>query len=258
MKKKSNSLTFFFGLASGLLVAFIIIPLAATLFSTTPIAVGKTLSDAESLQSIGLTFLAGIIATCLGVITGVPLAYMLARNRFPGKTLIEGVVNLPIVIPHTAAGVALLMVFGGKGILGRFLVPLGFLFTDHLAGIVVAMMFVSVPFLVNTSREAFALLDVEIERMALLDGASSWQVFFRITLPQAWRGVGAGAIMMWARGISEFGAVVILAYHPRIVPVLLYERFAGYGLYAILPLAAILILIALVVFLIFRLLLSRV
>ncbi len=142
----------------------------------------------------------------------------------------EALVNLPIVIPHTAAGVALLLVFGRRGLLGQWLAPLGVTFTDSFAGIVVGMGFVSLPFLVTMSREAFALIDEELERVALIDGASAWQAFRHVTLPQAWRGVLGGALMMWARGISEFGAVVILAYHPKIVPVLVYERFNGFGL----------------------------
>ncbi len=130
-----------------------------------------------------------------------------------------------MVIPHTAAGIALLMVFGSRGVLGKFLAPLGWLFTDTVSGIVVAMLFVGLPFLVNASREAFALVDVELEQAAYVEGASPWGAFYHVTLPIARRGVIAGLVMMWSRGISEYGAVVILAYHPKIAPVLIYERF---------------------------------
>ena len=118
------------------------------------------------------------------------------------------------------------------------------------------MMFVSLPYLVNASRDAFALVDEEMERVALIDGASAWQAFWLVTLPQAWRGVAGGTLMMWARGISEFGAVVILAYHPKIVPVLVYERFEGFGLKAALPVAVLLILAAVIVFGLLRWLLT--
>ena len=87
----------------------------------------------------------------------------------------------------------------------------------------------------------------------MTDGAGPWQAFWYVTLPQAWRGVVGGAVMMWARGISEFGAVVILAYHPKIVPVLVYERYEGFGLTAAEPIALILILVALIVFILLRL-----
>jgi molybdate/tungstate transport system permease protein len=102
--------------------------------------------------------------------------------------------------------------------------------------------------LVNAAREAFAMIDPELEGVALTMGASRWQAFLYVTLPLAWRGIIAGAVMMWGRGISEFGAVVILAYNPKIIPVLVYERFAGFGLYAALPLTVVLILSSLVVF----------
>ena len=157
-------------------------------------------------------------------------------------------INIPVVIPHTAAGVALLLVFGRRGLLGQWLSPLGITFTDNIAGIVVAMIFVSLPYLVNASHEAFSLIDPEFELAACVDGATPWQVFWHITLPIAWRGVMAGAVMMWARGVSEFGAVVILAYNPKIVPVLVYERFQGFGLNSAQPVAGLLIIISLLVF----------
>jgi molybdate/tungstate transport system permease protein len=105
-------------------------------------------------------------------------------------------------------------------------------FVDDVPGIVVGMLFVSLPFLVNAAREAFAQVDPELERQAETMGASRWQAFRYVTLPLARRGILAGALLMWGRGISEFGAVIILAYHPKIVPVLVYERFAGFGLAA--------------------------
>jgi molybdate/tungstate transport system permease protein len=253
MNRKSLIFNLVFSIAGGLLVVFVVLPLISTLLSTTPADFIKSFGDPEVLQSIGLTFGAAAIATTLALVTGVPLAYLLARRKFAGKRLLEAIINLPVVIPHTAAGIALLLVFGRRGLLGQWFSPLGITFTDNVAGIVVAMLFVSLPFLVNLSREAFALVDEEYEKVALIDGASQWQAFFNVTLPLAWRGVLGGAVMMWARGISEFGAVVILAYHPKIVPVLIYERFEGFGLDAAQPIALLLILVALVVFISLRL-----
>ncbi len=253
MNRPSLAFNLLFSLAGGLLLLFIVLPLISTILATTPANFLAAFGDPEVLQSIVLTFSAAAISTTLALFGGVPLAYLLARRRFRGKRLVEAIVNLPVVIPHTAAGIALLLVFGRRGLLGQWLSPLGITFTDNLAGIVVAMLFVSLPFLVNLSREAFALVDEELEKVALIDGASQWQAFFHVTLPLAWRGVLGGAVMMWARGISEFGAVVILAYHPKIVPVLVYERFEGFGLDAAQPVALLLILVALVVFILLRL-----
>ena len=253
MKRKNIFFNVLFSLAGSLLVLFVILPLVSTILSTTPAAFLNSFGDPEVLHSIGLTFGAAAIATALAMLTGVPLAYLLARHRFRGKRLLEAIINIPVVIPHTAAGVALLLVFGRRGLIGQWVAPLGITFTDNLGGIVVAMLFVSLPFLVNLSREAFGMVDEELERVAFTDGASQWQAFWHITIPLAWRGVLGGAVMMWARGISEFGAVVILAYHPKIVPVLVYERFEGFGLNAAQPIALLLILVALVVFILLRL-----
>lgn len=255
MKCKNLFFNVLFSLAGSLLVLFVILPLISTILATTPIAFLKSFGDPEVIHSIGLTFGAAAIATFLAMTTGVPLAYILARRNFHGKQLLEAIINVPIVIPHTAAGVALLLVFGRRGLIGQWLSPLGITFTDNLSGIVVAMLFVSLPFLVNLSREAFSMVDEELEWVAFTDGASQWQAFWSVTLPLAWRGVLGGAIMMWARGISEFGAVVILAYHPKIIPVLVYERFEGFGLDAAQPVALLLILVALVVFITLRLVL---
>jgi molybdate/tungstate transport system permease protein len=253
LRKKNQFFNIVFSLLGGLLLLFIILPLISILLRSTPQTLWFALVDAEVLRSISLTFGAAAVATLLAIVTGVPLAFLLARRKFHGKRLVEALVNLPIVIPHTAAGVALLLVFGRRGLLGQWLTPLGVTFTDNFFGIVVGMLFVSLPFLVNLSRESFALVDKELELVALIDGASPWQAFWHVSLPQAWRGVLAGALMMWARGISEFGAVVILAYHPKIVPVLVFERFQGFGLAAAQPVAALLILVALVTFVFLRL-----
>lgn len=245
---KRSSLRVIFSLAGGALLVFILLPVAAALFSTSAGALAGALNDRELSASVRLTFGAAGAATLLGVVGGVPLAYLLARSKFRGKALVEAIVDLPIVIPHTAAGIALLLVFGRQGWLGKPLSLLGVTFTDNFAGVVAAMSFVSLPFLVNLSREAFAGVDAEMERTALIDGATPWQAFWWVTMPLAWRGVLSGMLMMWARGISEFGAVVILAYHPKVAPVLVFERFNGFGLDAALPVAVILVGVALLVF----------
>src|SRR5512136_680925 len=237
-----------FAAAGSLLVVFILLPLLSTLLGTTPGALWDTLRDVDVIASLGLTFYTAAWATLLAMLSGVPLAYILACHDFPGKHWIEGIVNLPIIVPHTAAGIALLMVFGRQAPVGRALGAVGLRFTDDVPGIVVGMLFVSLPYLVNTAREAFASIDPELERMAEVMGASRWQAFRYVSLPLAWRGILAGAVMMWGRGISEFGAVVILAYQPKIIPVLVYERFAGFGLAAAKPVAVILILASLIVF----------
>jgi molybdate/tungstate transport system permease protein len=249
---KNHPLPTGFVLAASLLVLFIILPVVITLFSVTLEELLRTLTDTDVAHSIGLTFMAGGIATAIGVLLGLPLAYIMARGTFPGKSILSGIIDLPLIIPHTAAGIALLLVFGRMGIIGKAFANIGVFFTDRLGGIVVGMMFVSLPLLINASRDAFASVDRELEHSARVDGANAWQVFWQITLPLAWRGVLSGAITMWARGISEFGAVVILAYSPKIIPVLIYERFQGFGLSNASPIAALLLVVVLILFVILR------
>jgi molybdate/tungstate transport system permease protein len=254
--KKGDPFIWTFGILGSLILVFVLLPVVATFVGTGFPAIWITLQDPEALASLGLTFYAALWATVLAFMSGVPLAYILARHDFRGKSWVEGLVNLPIVIPHTAAGIALLMVFGRQSQIGAAFEIFGIRFVDQLPGIVVGMLFVSLPFLVNAAREAFALVDPELERVAMSDGASRWGAFFRVTLPLAWRGVMAGAVMMWGRGISEFGAIVILAYHPKVIPVLVYERFSGFGLRAAQPVAVLLILASLIVFLLVQILLK--
>jgi len=240
--------TFIFGLVGSILLLFIVVPLIATFAHTSLPLLWQTAAEKEVLFSIGLTLYAAGFATLFALVTGVPLAYLLARHNFPGRQIVEGIIDLPVVVPHTAAGIALLMVFGRRGLLGAPLAPLGIHFTGSSAGIIAAMLFVSLPFLVDASKEAFRAVDPRLERVARTLGDTPWQAFWRVTLPLAWRGVLGGAIMMWARGISEFGAVIILAYHPMIAPVLLYDRFETFGLRYALPIATLLIIVSLIVF----------
>jgi molybdate/tungstate transport system permease protein len=238
-----------------LLLLFVVLPLLTTIAQTPVQALWQTVNDRQVLDALGITFYAAVWATVLALLTGVPLAYLLARYKFPLKTWVEGLVNLPIVIPHTAAGIALLMVFGRNGTAGRFFGVFGVGFVDTVAGIVVGMLFVSLPFLVNAAREAFAAVDPELEAMALTLGGSRWQAFRYVTLPLSIPGITTGAVMMWGRGISEFGAVIILAYHPKTMPVLVFERLEGFGLSYARPVAVLLILASLAVFVLLQLLL---
>jgi len=255
----SHRLTLTFLLLGAIIFLFVVVPLVNMLLSSVsePGILWDTILDPVVTGAIGLTLLAALIATLVGFILGVPLAYLLARTNFPGKKLVEGLIDVPIVVPHTAAGIALLFIFGRRFFLGEAFNSLGIEFVDSTAGIVIAMMFVSIPFLIDSAKEGFRKVDVRLEKVARTLGASPWQAFFRISFPLAWRSILAGNIMMWARGISEFGAVIILAYHPMIAPVLVYERFETYGLDYARPIAVLLIFVSVVVFVLLRTLAYR-
>ena len=251
------SLTLTFALLALVIVLFIGLPVAKLIFGSDPSLVWQDLFDEQVINSVWLTIYTGLIATAIGFVFGLPLAYLLAKRSFPGKSFIEGLVNLPIVIPHTAAGIALLFVFGRNFAIGSAFENIGIDFIDSTAGIVIAMLFVSVPFLIEASKEGFRRVDVRVENVARTLGASQWQVLRLVTFPLAWRNILSGCLLMWARGISEFGAVVILTYHPMIAPVLVYERLQTHGLADTLPIAALLLIISLIIFITLRSLLAR-
>ena len=244
-------------IVGAILLLFLLLPLVVTIWDSGWNGLTTVVRQLDIMRSIGLTFLAALIATAIALVLGTPLAYQLARRDFHGKSLIEGLIDIPLVIPHTAAGIALLMVFGRQGVVGRPFASLGLFFTDNLAGIVVGMLFVSVPLFVSSARESFALVDTRLEHVARTLGASPWRSFSTVAVPLAWRGILAGAVLMWARGISEFGAIVILAYNPKTISVLIYELFSGQGLSAALPATALLIIIALVILVVLRRVLPR-
>lgn len=231
-----------------LLVLFIVGPLLKLLVSTAPGGILAAFADRELRDSIVLTGITATLATAFGVGCGVPLAWLLARTRFPGRGVVAALVDLPVVVPHPVAGIALLLFLGRHSAVGGTLARLGLEFVSHVPGIVAAMLFVSVPIIVSGARESIAAVDPHLERVARTLGDGPWRAFRRITLPLAGRGIVAAAVLGWARAVSEFGAIVILTYHPRVASVLIYDRFTTDGLGAAVPAALVLLLLALAVF----------
>jgi molybdate/tungstate transport system permease protein len=242
---------------SSLVLLFILAPLAGMFIHTGGTQFLETVKDKEVHQSVWLTLWVSFTATMFFAAGAVPLAWLLARKKIPMKSIVQGIIDLPIVLPHTAAGIALLGFISRDGFLGKIASFFGLDLVNHPSGIALAMAFVSVPFLINAARDGFAAVPERLEKAALNLGASQSRVFFTISLPLAWRSVTTGFVMMFARGMSEFGAVVIIAYHPMIAPVLIYERFTSYGLNYARPASVFFILIALLFFVVLRLISSK-
>ena len=205
------------------------------------------------LRSLGLSLTAGGTAFILGT----PLAYVLARKSFPGKKLVEGIIDLPIMIPHPVVGIAILSLAGRNHPLGRFLDRLGIEIMGSATGIVVVLLFVGLPFYINAVTAGFQTVPPRLEKASRTLGAGAFETFRRITFPLTWRHMVIGIIMCTARGISEFGAVVIVAYHPMTAPVMIYERFTAHGLEYSQPVAVWLICISLILCVLLRLMSRR-
>lgn len=243
-----------FALLASLMVLFVILPIFSTFAAQTSDVEGfyDALTDSDVWRVILFTVYAALLSTLIAVVLGTPLAYLMVRANFFGKSLVSGFVDLPIIIPHVVSGIALLSVFSSKGLIGSF-APIDFV--DALPGVVAAMLFVSAPFYINTTREGFQTINIRLEHVARTLGASPLRVFATITVPLTWRHMAAGALMSWARAISEFGAVVIIAYYPMVASTLIYDRFLSQGLQASRPIAVILFIFSLVVFVLLRVLL---
>lgn len=241
-------------LLGAVVVLYLIAPLVGLVLNLSGAGLRSTWSDPQTRSAVLTSLLTATVSTAIIALLGVPLAYLLARFRFPGKTLVSVLVFLPLVLPPVSAGILLLIVYGPYGTIGQILTPHGIGFVDTASGIVLAQVFVAAPFVVVASRSAFERVDPEYEEAAASMGASIWQVFWLVALPLARGGIAAGLTLGWMRAIGEFGATVILAYHPYSLPVLNYVDLTSSGLTQALPLAFLALLIAAAVLLLLLLL----
>ena len=238
-------------------MVFILLPLVEMMTAPSFAMLKETIKDKDVVRSIWLSIYTAGLAALISFVFGTPLAYLLARSDFRGKRLVESIIDLPIVIPHPVVGIAILSVAGRNHWLGQIFSDLGIRIMGSVTGIVVVLTFVGMPFYINAVKEGFEGISPRLEKVSRSLGASMFSTFSRITFPLAWRSMLVGIIMCSARAISEFGAVVIVAYHPMIAPVMIYERFEAYGLKYSQPVAVWLVSVCLILFLILRILTLR-
>lgn len=248
MSRRITTINLIFLFLGSLVLLFILAPLTGMFLDTTPAQLFETAGEEEVRNSIWLTVWTSFAGTMIFAVAAIPLAYLLARKQFPLKKLVTGIIDLPVVIPHSAAGIALLGFVSRDSALGQIGSAVGLNFIGHPAGIAIAMAFVSIPYLINAARDGFSGVPTRLEKAALTLGASPARVFFSISLPLAKRNILSGLVLMFARGMSEFGAVIVVAYHPMITPVLIYERFGAFGLKYARPVSVLFILISLGLF----------
>jgi molybdate/tungstate transport system permease protein len=243
-------------LLGGLLLAFIVLPLIRLAATSSVSSLRQAAASAQIRDATLLSLQDAAITAGIATLFAVPLAYVLARHRFPGRGTIQALVDLPLAVPHTVAGIALLFLLGRTGWIGGPAGRIGISFYGSQWGIVAAMLFVSCPFAVNSARVAFEAIDPRLEQAARSLGATPWHAFRRVTLPLGLRGVLTGAVLVYARSISEFGAVVIIAYYPATAPVEIYNLFLQSGLTQSASAAVVLLIVTLATFLVLRTLAS--
>ena len=195
-----------------LLVSFILVPVIAVVWraAASPDFVAS-LRGHFVLEALTLTGVTTAVTLILAFVGGTPLAYLLARYSFRGKRLVETAVDFPLVLPPVVAGLALLMAFGRRGVLGPGLGVLGIELPFTTAAVVLAQLFVASPFYVRSARVGFGAIDPDIEEAAAMDGASAWASFRRITLPLALPSIASGMVLCFGRAVSEFGATLLFA-----------------------------------------------
>ena len=237
-----RGLLLFSALAS-FFVLLLVLPLVALYAGVKPGVLGAMLSSPEMREEIlggfRVALLASLIAVGILLALGVPTAYVLARYDFPGKRVVEGVIDIPLALPHVVAGVMLLEAYGSWGLAGPLLRRIGLVIEDHLAGVVAVMAFVSAPLLVDTVKVGFQSIPESLSAVARTLGASRLRAFRDIELPLAARSIAAGSLLAWARGLSEVGALLVVAYYPKTVNILILEYLSIYGLPYAVALAAV-------------------
>jgi ABC-type sulfate transport system permease component len=226
-----------FWLLGGCMVLYLVGPLVYFLFVLPWPAAPATLGDPDAIQALVTSAVSATIATALMALFGIPLGYVLARFSFPGKSIVSVAIYLPLVFPPVISGIVLLVLFGPYGLIGGPLANVGWEVDDTLAGIVIAQVFVAAPFVIVAARSAFEAIDPRLEQVAATLGQSRWGLFWRVSLPLARGGIIAGLVLAWLRALGEFGATVVLAYHPYTIPVFTFVQLSSVGVAGALPLA---------------------
>lgn len=200
-----------FVLPSLLLLALLALPVIALLWRAGTDGMLTLIAQPSALSALRLSLLTSTFSVLIAIVTGTPLAFVLARRKFAGKALLELVIDLPIVLPPSVAGIALLIAFGRQGVFGASLHAMGITLPFTTTAVVLAQTFVSAPLFVRAARIGFAEIDHQIVEAAYVEGSNEWQLFRYLMFPLAGRAILGGAVLAWTRAIGEFGATILFA-----------------------------------------------
>jgi molybdate/tungstate transport system permease protein len=236
-RNRGSEFGIIFWVAGICLLVYLVGPLIYFLFVLQWSAVLPALSDPEAVGALATSLISATIATLMMGLFGIPLGYLLARYDFPGKSFVTIAIYLPLVFPPVVSGILLLVLYGPYGLIGGPLTAAGLEVDNTLAGIIMAQVFVAAPFVLVSARTAFEAVDPKLEQVAATLGQKRWGQFWRVSLPLARGGIIAGLILAWMRALGEFGATVVMAYHPYTLPVYTFVQLTGIGVPETLPLA---------------------
>jgi molybdate transport system permease protein len=247
------SLRSWFGRAAfaclGLVLVFLTLPTVAIFTDTTPDGLLSALGEPVVLDALWLSLRTTVIAVLVIVVVGTPAAYLVARSRFRGRSLVLTLIELPLVMPPAVAGIALLAAFGPQGVFGAWVSDAGIELVLQTAGVVVALVFVSAPFYLRQAVAAFASLDRSQLDASRTLGAGQFRTFIRVAIPGARPGLSSGLALAWGRALGEFGATLMFAGSlqgvTQTAPLAIFSRFSDPdGFNAALAISAVLIVVA--------------
>ncbi|MEK1894062.1 MAG: sulfate ABC transporter permease subunit CysT [Rhizobium sp.] len=256
-----------FGMALGLtltwLTLLILIPISGLAWRSSELGWAKFLAiafDPRTTSALRISFGAAFAAACINAAFGVVLAWVLVRYRFPGKRVIDAMVDLPFALPTAVAGIALATLYAPNGWIGQFLTPLGIKVAFTPLGIVIALVFVGLPFVVRTVQPVMEEIDKEVEEAAATLGATRLQTIFRVLLPGLAPPVLTGFALAFARGVGEYGSVIFIAgnlpFRSEIAPLLIVIKLEEYNYAAATAIAAVMLVLSFVMLLIINLIQS--
>lgn len=252
-ERLSSTLTAVIGVPGLTLCLLLLVPIVALLLGAEAGDVAAALRDGETVPAIATSLGCAAAAVGLGLLLGVPTGWWLARRPSRLGQVVGALIDLPLVLPHPILGIGLLLVFGRQQLVGGALEDgLGISIVSAVPGIILAMTSVSAPFIVKGARDGFAAVPPPMLRAARSLGASEGVALWTVALPLASRHIRSGALLAWARAVSEFGSIVVLAYFPLTAPVLIWDRFSARGLHAALAPAALLLAVCLLIFLLLQ------
>ena len=198
-------------LLSAPLLIFLLLPIAALILRTSPTHLVANLALPQTVQAVRLSLTTTLATALLTIVFGTPVAFLLARRKNRWHRIIDAIVDLPLVLPPAVAGVALLMAFGRRGLLGSYLDMLGINIAFTQIAVILAQMFISAPFYIKSASVGFASIEPELKEAAALDGASRVGIIQHVTIPLSSVALLSGTVMTWARALGEFGATIIFA-----------------------------------------------
>jgi molybdate transport system permease protein len=245
----------FLGMA-GVLLLLVLLPLVAIATRAIP-TLNEALQGEEAIAAMRLTLITSGLALVIIVLLGTPTAWLIARRQIRGWKVIDAVLDLPVVLPPSVAGIGLLMAFGRRGLLGPVLAPLGIELAFTTAAVIIAQVFVATPLFIRAAVIGLRRIDVDMESVAMVEGASPWQVFRFVTLPLSASALLTGGVLAWARALGEFGATILFAGNlvgrTQTMSLAIYINFQS-DTQAALALAFVLVMVSFAVLVLVRLL----